>query len=99
MKIIRILSAYTTIDIPYLVTFLITTPTFEWYVNSYGFKNGYQNHMYLKEIRLITYLKFDCQSRLNQSTYLVKRKELGRPIRPSDDHKNIHFNNELMIFI
>ena len=75
MNVIQIISAYTKIDVPYLVTFFITTPTFEWYVISYGIKNGYQNHMYLKDM----YLKYNYHSRPNQSTYLVQGRE-GGPI-------------------
>ena len=35
------------IDIPYLVTFMIMTPKFEWYVVWGGSKNAYQKDMCL----------------------------------------------------
>jgi hypothetical protein len=37
---------------PYLVTFLIRTPIFEWYVVWYDSKNGYPKNMCLKGIGL-----------------------------------------------
>ena len=40
------------VDNPYLVTFLIMTPIFGWYVFWYGSKNGYQKDMCMKEIGL-----------------------------------------------
>ena len=40
------------VDNPYLVNSLNWTPTFEWYVVGYGFKNGYQKDMCLGEIGL-----------------------------------------------
>ena len=40
------------IDNPYLVTFLMRTPIFEWYVVWYASKIGCQKDMYSKEIGL-----------------------------------------------
>jgi hypothetical protein len=40
------------VDMPKLVTSLNQTPIFQWYVVWFGSKNGYQEDMCLREIRL-----------------------------------------------
>ena len=65
-------------DVPNLVTYLIRTSIFEWYVVRCGFKNEHQKDVSQEMITILGSIGNNMEG----------------PIWPFNEHKNLHFDNE-----
>ena len=75
------------VDNPYSVTSLIRTPIFELYVISCGSKNRNQDDKFFKR-------DWTACSKNVIHPMLNSQHNSERPIRPKNEHENLHFENE-----